>query len=238
VNNMICSVNGVIQKPGVSYTVAGSTITFTSNLVTGDVIDFIQILGSVLDLGTPSDNTVSLAKLTATGTKDATTFLRGDNSFAAAGGLAQVVSTNFTAVASSNSATFADVSNFNATITPSSSSNKILIIVDCHFGGVQDSYPAIKLFRGSTEIFSGVNASGNQISCFLGYSYIDTPNQSIGQSRTVLDSPNTTSETTYKIQLARPYSSSPVYINRTSQNENAAYTQSKTSGITLMEVTV
>ena len=35
---------------------------------------------------TPSDNTVSLAKLTATGTKDATTFLRGDNTFASAGG--------------------------------------------------------------------------------------------------------------------------------------------------------
>lgn len=63
VNNMICSVNGVIQKPGVSYTVAGSTITFTSNLVTGDVIDFIQILGSVLDLGTPSDATVTTAKI-------------------------------------------------------------------------------------------------------------------------------------------------------------------------------
>ena len=50
-------------------------------LVTGDVIDFIQILGNVLDLGVPSDSTVSLAKLTATGTKDATTFLRGDNTF-------------------------------------------------------------------------------------------------------------------------------------------------------------
>jgi len=63
VNNMIVSVNGVIQKPTASYTVSGSTITFTSALVTGDVIDFIQILGSVLDLGTPSDNTVTTAKI-------------------------------------------------------------------------------------------------------------------------------------------------------------------------------
>jgi len=39
-----------------------------------------------LQVGVPSDNTVSLAKLTATGTKDATTFLRGDNTFAEAGG--------------------------------------------------------------------------------------------------------------------------------------------------------
>ena len=84
-NHMIVSLNGTIQKPNSSYTVSGSTITFASNLVTGDVIDFIQILGDVLDLGVPSDATVSLAKLTATGTKDATTFLRGDNTFATAG---------------------------------------------------------------------------------------------------------------------------------------------------------
>ena len=80
-NHMIVSLNGTIQKPNSSFTVSGSTITFASNLATGDVIDFIQILGDVLDLGVPSDSTVSLAKLTATGTKDATTFLRGDNTF-------------------------------------------------------------------------------------------------------------------------------------------------------------
>ena len=85
-NHMLVSLNGVLQAPGSSYTVSGSTITFASNLVTGDVINFIHILGSVLDLGVPSDSTVSLAKLTATGTKDATTFLRGDNTFAEAGG--------------------------------------------------------------------------------------------------------------------------------------------------------
>ena len=80
-NHMIVSLNGVIQKPTDAFTVSGSTITFASNLVTGDVINFIQILGNVLDLGVPSDSTVSLAKLTATGTKDSTTFLRGDNTF-------------------------------------------------------------------------------------------------------------------------------------------------------------
>tara|TARA_R110002050_G_scaffold272679_1_gene416484 strand:+ start:852 stop:1667 length:816 start_codon:yes stop_codon:yes gene_type:complete len=62
-NNIICSLNGVIQKPGSSFTVSGSTITFSQNLVTGDVIDFIQILGSVLDIGTPSDGTVTESKI-------------------------------------------------------------------------------------------------------------------------------------------------------------------------------
>ena len=85
-NHMLVSLNGILQKPGSSFTVSGSTITFASNLATGDVIDFVQILGNVLDIGEPSDDTVSLAKLTATGTKDSTTFLRGDNTFATAQG--------------------------------------------------------------------------------------------------------------------------------------------------------
>jgi len=62
-NHMIVSLNGTIQKPNSSYTVANSVITFSSNLATGDVIDFIQILGDVLDLGVPSDGTVTTAKL-------------------------------------------------------------------------------------------------------------------------------------------------------------------------------
>jgi hypothetical protein len=65
-SHMIVSLNGTIQKPGgtnPSFTVSGSTITFASNLVTNDVIDFIQILGDVLDLGVPSDATVTSAKL-------------------------------------------------------------------------------------------------------------------------------------------------------------------------------
>jgi hypothetical protein len=67
-NHMIVSLNGTIQKPGganPSFTVSGSTITFASNLATGDVIDFIQILGDVLDLGVPSDATVTAAKIGA-----------------------------------------------------------------------------------------------------------------------------------------------------------------------------
>ena len=85
-NHVLVSLNGILQAPTDSYTISGSTLTFASNLATGDVIDFVMLLGNVLDLGTPSDNTVSLAKLTATGTKDSTTFLRGDNTFASAQG--------------------------------------------------------------------------------------------------------------------------------------------------------
>ena len=90
-NHCLVSLNGVIQEPTSAsnvggFTISGSTIVFTSALTSLDVIDFILVLGDVLNIGTPSDNTVSLAKLTATGTKDATTFLRGDNTFATPAG--------------------------------------------------------------------------------------------------------------------------------------------------------
>ena len=62
-NHMLVSLNGVLQKPGSSFTISGATITFASNLATGDVIDFIILLGNVLDIGTPSDSTVTTAKL-------------------------------------------------------------------------------------------------------------------------------------------------------------------------------
>lgn len=61
--NVICSLNGVVQQAGTSFTISSSTITFSQNLVTGDVIDFILILGSVLDVGVPGDGTVTSSKL-------------------------------------------------------------------------------------------------------------------------------------------------------------------------------
>ena len=60
---VLVSLNGILQAPTDSYTISGSTLTFASNLATGDVIDFVMLLGNVLDLGTPSDNTVTGAKL-------------------------------------------------------------------------------------------------------------------------------------------------------------------------------
>ena len=63
VNQFLVSLNGVLQAPTDSFTVSGSTLTFASNLSTGDVIDFVLVLGNSLDIGTPSDNTISTAKL-------------------------------------------------------------------------------------------------------------------------------------------------------------------------------
>ena len=61
--NCIVSLNGVIQAPFDSYTISGSNIVFASALTGSDSIDFITVLGDVLNIGVPSDNTVSAIKL-------------------------------------------------------------------------------------------------------------------------------------------------------------------------------
>ena len=63
VNQFMVSLNGTIQAPTDSFTVSGSTLTFASNLSTGDVIDFIMVFGNSLSAGTPTDGTVTAAKL-------------------------------------------------------------------------------------------------------------------------------------------------------------------------------
>jgi len=65
-NQLLVSLNGVIQKPGSSFTVSGSTLTFSSALTSSDSIDFILSMGQPLLIGTPSDGTVTASKV-ATG---------------------------------------------------------------------------------------------------------------------------------------------------------------------------
>ena len=61
----LVSLNGVLQAPISSYTIVGSTIVFAAALTTSDAIDFITIMGDTLDLGVPSDGTVTEPKLAA-----------------------------------------------------------------------------------------------------------------------------------------------------------------------------
>ena len=189
-NHMLVSLNGILQAPTDSFTVSGSTITFASALSTGDVIDFVMILGNVLDLGVPSDNTVSLAKLTATGTKDSTTFLRGDNTFAEAGGgkVLQVLTATDTTERSTSSTSFVTASNtLTITITPSATSSKIFLVTS-GTGYQSGSSSKFTIYRGGTNLST---ASENELVQF------EANRSSIGM--TFLDSPNTTSATTYQV---------------------------------------
>ena len=70
-NQLLVSLNGVIQKPGSSFTISGSQITFSSALTSSDSIDFIIALGDVLSVGTPSDGSVNTSQLATSAVTDA-----------------------------------------------------------------------------------------------------------------------------------------------------------------------
>jgi hypothetical protein len=153
-----------------------------------------------------------------------------------AGKILQVVSTNFSTLVTV-SGTLADVSNFSASITPKLSTSKILITVSVAFGFGSDTYPYILLKRNGTSIFTGSSATGSQSNVFLGgYGTSAAGAYRLMQpSKTVLDSPATTSSITYQIAAACPFGQ-PGYINRQGSQDNNGYIQYPTSTITLMEV--
>jgi hypothetical protein len=123
-NNCIVSLNGVIQSPTSAYTISGSTIVFSDALTASDSIDFILVLGDVLNIGTPSDATVSFAKVTSnliTGATAETSIAGGDSVLIyddSASALRKMTRTNFVAgVGGTNTPAFQATLSANQTIS-------------------------------------------------------------------------------------------------------------------------
>ena len=105
--------------------------------IADDAIDSEHYVDGSIDNAHLADDAVGVAELSATGTASSSTFLRGDNSWAAAGGgkLLQAVSTVVTANPSTTTGTWVDISGFAVTTgTLASSSSKLLILVQMAAG--------------------------------------------------------------------------------------------------------
>jgi len=151
------------------------------------------------------------------------------------GNIIQVVSTTKTDTFSATSTgTAADITGLSVSITPSSNSNKIFVMYSVHVSADSNwGGQVIILLRDSTAIASGTNV-GNRSA---GTSLVKG-NEAYGNcvSQHFLDSPATTSATTYKLQHYDPSTNNPIYINRTRTDTNDAGYQRLTSSITVMEV--
>ena len=163
--------------------------------------------------------------------------------YGAGGGLIQTVSTTKTNTFSTNSQSFVDVTGLSATITPTSSSNKILVIVNIGYGGHQNLYGWGKLVRttsgGSPVDICIGNAASNRVRASLSFSMTNLDNQKYKQkhaSCSFLDSPNTTTSTTYKVMVMTENGSRDVHINYSQNDGDAAYSGRLASSITCMEV--
>ena len=153
-----------------------------------------------------------------------------------AGNILQVVSTTKVDGFTSTNSSFVDITGFSVDITPSSTSSKILIMVSMSIGGEGTAYPAYKVLRGSTAVALGTySTGGSQTPCSFGYQS-DSDHKTTTASFQYLDSPSTTSSTTYKVQVASTHSSHEVSVNRPTSGTNQAYTHAGTSTITVMEV--
>jgi len=83
-NELALFINNVRQEPTTAYSASGTTLTLTEATSSSDDM-YCVYLGKAVQTVNPPNASVGLSQLTASGTKDATTFLRGDNTFNAVG---------------------------------------------------------------------------------------------------------------------------------------------------------
>tara|TARA_A100000172_G_scaffold79738_2_gene67504 strand:+ start:778 stop:1338 length:561 start_codon:yes stop_codon:yes gene_type:complete len=171
----------------------------------------------------------------------ATTFSGSSLSGISTGTILQVKQTPKTDQFTTTSYTFVDITGMSVSITPASASNKILVQVRLLAGGTASNAVAFNLLRGSTHI--GVPTG----SASLGGSSRDSTSGPLSHDNAYrlestgfdfLDSPNTTSATTYKVQ-ASCYDSRTLSINvptTTNTSGSSTYTATGISTITVMEV--
>jgi len=152
-----------------------------------------------------------------------------------AGKVLQVLNAVKTDTSSINSTTYADISGLSLTITPSATTSKILFTMNVSAGGAADAnHIHFNMVRGSTNILVGDTAGSR--SCSTTFVNTQGAGQQITATATYLDSPNTTSATTYKIQW-KNNGSAANYVNRSTRDNNASDHDGRiTSQITLMEI--
>ena len=150
------------------------------------------------------------------------------------GSVKQVLSTTKTDTFTMSSSTFADITGLSVTITPSSTNSKIYIIVNL-VSGMNSSVTASNflLVRNSTGICLGDTAGSR--TRVTANAEINV-NQAISVGMSFLDSPSTTSATTYKVQVRSTVNGQASLINRTSVDTDSAGGFRAASTITVMEV--
>ena len=265
---IIDGTNGLIQQydyqaptTGFSYTFAAGTTTLVMNpagtLATGTItmpaapadgmsITFSssQTITALTVNGNTGQSIVRAPKLFGAGSAVAYVYRLANTTwypmtnYAAAGSVLQVVSTTKTDSFSATTTVMTDVTGLSVSITPTSSSSKIFIMLSMSIAGQNANGGVVyKLVRGSTDIGVG-DVAGSRLRASGAIAYIADPNSQTTVAGSFLDSPATTSSTTYKVQVNAYNSGGAVYINQSQNNTDGAqpYNSRTTSTITVMEI--
>ena len=202
--------NGVVIQPDNS----GSLVLQTNNGTTALTIDTSQNITTTNKLASasmPTGTTLQAVQAIFTGTQTLAT-----------GGV---------------NANFSDITSLSVTITPSSSSNKILLIAHLTSMCGDDRIIFFKFTGGNTATFVG-DAASNKTRVGGFYSSGSLAGSANGAPVTMmyLDSPATTSAITYKVQGAPNYLSGSAYINFNPNESDNAYFPRGASSLIAIEV--
>ena len=158
------------------------------------------------------------------------------------GSVIQVVQAIKTDTTASTSTSFEDVSDLSVNITPSSTSNKILIMCSFCWGAAVNASPKFKLAGGNSTTFVGDTASNRQRVSYMAADDYFNGATNAGQETAFmgfinyLDSPSSTSQQTYKLQ-AETDGNGAYYINRTHADVDDANEGGRSaSSIIVMEI--
>ena len=180
---MQVSLNGIIQQPGGgSYTMDGSTITFASALVTGDVIDYILVREPTTGTIAPIDASVTNSKIVSMAASKLTGALPAIDGSAltnlpGGGKLLKHAVNIISTQTSRNSTSIGQICDFGS-FTPSSTNSKIVVQGHAYFGIASAKYWGVRwVVDGVNYISTGTYSSAKTFSNYQhnGYSNYVVP---------------------------------------------------------------
>jgi len=168
------------------------------------------------------------------------TITNADLAAGVGGKVLQVVSVTKSDTFSNTGAVMVDVTGLSLSITPSSTSSKIMIHWLMNIGYASSAGQwSIHLDRDGTEIGQGDAAGSKKRAHYqpLNYGALNHAYMTTSCSASYIDAPSTTSAVTYKIQHSHINASSTFYINRSADDRDyTGYDNRNFSNVILMEI--
>jgi hypothetical protein len=240
-----CFLNGV-KLANSDFSFDGADVTLTTGAAAGDVLAVVMRQADnalvALPIKDSQGNNVLSEANSVVSIGSGVQFPTGSSISGQIGGghilqVQQKIKTD--TFSTTNTTGFHTITGYNVQITPSASSNKVIVLVALHIGENQDAFPLFKMYRNSTELQTGTVISPGLAGMFA---KVSTQNSSRDQyllepvNFQFIDSPNTTSAVTYSVKV-RPMSTNnrTVYVNR-GQTIGDANQATAISTITAMEI--